>query len=103
MISEDKMLFFPGAVSSFFATVLFFVLVIGGCYSVGRIYYQKVEIDILKGKITKYQEAVAAIGDKEEYFKKSIEILQKNCNRVVKPAVTGGKLNVENLFNNPPR
>lgn len=97
------MLFFPGAVSSFFATVLFFVLVIGGAYAGARIYYQKVEIDILKTKIVQYREAVDAISGKEAYFKKSLEILQRNCNRTVKPAVTGGKLNVENLFNNEPR
>jgi hypothetical protein len=97
------MLFFPGAVSSFFATVLFFVIVIGGGYAAVRIYYQKIEISILQKKVVQYQEAVAAISGKEDYFKKSIEILQRNCNRTVKPAVTGGKLNVENLFNNPPR
>jgi hypothetical protein len=97
------MLFFPGAISSFFATVLFFIIVIGGGYAGVRIYYQKVQIYSLEKKIVQYQDAVAAISGKEEYFKKSLEILQRNCNRTVKPAVTGGKLNVENLFNNEPR
>jgi predicted negative regulator of RcsB-dependent stress response len=97
------MLFFPGAISSFFATVLFFVVVVGGGLATVKIYYQKAKITSLEKKIVQYQDAVAAIDDKEKYFKKSIEVLQRSCNRTVKPAVTGGKLNVENLFNNEPR
>jgi hypothetical protein len=65
--------------------------------------YQKAMINSLQKKVTEYQAAVSAISDKEAYFKKSMEIMQRNCNREVKPAVVGGKLNVENLFDNPPR
>jgi predicted negative regulator of RcsB-dependent stress response len=97
------MLFYPGAISQTLATILFFVLIIGGPVAYVYISYQKAMITSLQKKVNEYQAVVSAINDKEAYFKKSIEILQRNCNRAVKPAVTGGKLNVENLFNNEPR
>lgn len=97
------MLFFPGAISQALATILFFALVSGGIYSYARMYYQQQRIDYLSAKVREYEVLVEGINQRESFYKKNLEVLQRNCNRRTKPVITNNSFNVENLFNVNPK
>lgn len=97
------MLFFPGALSQFFATVLFFIVVVGGGYAGVKIYYQNLKITALEKQLDYYESAVETIDQREALLTKNIELLKRNCNRDVKSLIIKEKLEIDGLFKNDPK
>lgn len=96
-------LFFPGALSQFFMTAIFFAIVSVFTYMGGRIYLQERTISKLTIQVQECGFQVKDLETNNGFLRTNMYRLQQYYRVQTRPVLVNGKLNMENLFNANPR
>lgn len=93
----------PSSITQFVSTVIFYIVITSLIGGAGYIYFQQKRITSLESSLAEYKATAQSAEHTQNFLEKNIEVLKRNCKRKIKPVVVEGRLEMENLFNVPPR